>query len=210
MKSVAIVGATGSTGKEVVRLALSANYRVVIVARNPAKILPEKNVSIAKGDVTDYDSLELAFRNVDFVISCFGPANNRKIDKLLSIGAGNIVKACEKNQVQRFIFMSGFVQAPYSELSFATKMLMPIFRLIYKESYNDKVIAEATIQKSNLVWTIVRASGLNKSVPTRIYKAGINSKIYFVMLPYSDCALCLLDAIDEKEWFRKIINVGKL
>ncbi len=210
MKNIAIIGATGSTGEEVVRLALEANYKVIVMVRNPEKMQTKKNVTVLKGDVTDLESLELAIKNVDFVISCFGPANNRKIDSLLSVGASNLVKACEKNGVKRFIFMSGFVQADYSELSFATKLLMPIFRFIYKESYNDKVIAEATIQNSNLEWTIIRASGLNKSESTGKYKAGIKSKIHFVMLPYADCAKCLLDAIDEKSWIRQIINVGKI
>lgn len=106
--------------------------------------------------------------------------------------------------------MSGFVQANYSELSIATKLLMPIFRLLYKESYNDKVIAEATIQNSTLEWVIVRASGLNKAKPTGKYVAGIKTKIHFVMLPYADCAKCLLDAIEVKKWTRQIINVGKV
>lgn len=209
MKQIAIIGATGSTGKEVVRLALEANYNVTIVVRNPERIQPEKNVAVVKGDVMDLGSLELAFKNIDFVISCFGPANNRKINSLLSVGVSNIVKACDKNEVKRFIFMSGFVQADYSELSIVTKMLMPIFRLIYSESYNDKVIAEENIQNSSLEWVIVRASGLNNSQPTGMYKAGIKSKIHFVMLPYADCAKCLLDAIEEKKWTRQIINVGK-
>jgi len=29
------------------------------------------------------------------------------------------------------------------------------------------------------------------------------------MLPYADCAKCLLDAIEEKSWTRQIVNVGK-
>ncbi len=210
MKHIAIIGATGSTGKEIVRLALESNYKVTIVVRNTEGIQPEKNVTVLEGDVKDLESLELAFNNVDFVISCFGPTNNRKINNLLSIGAGNIVGACEKNSVKRLVFMSGFVQADYSELSFATKLLMPLFRIIYTESYNDKVIAEATIKNSNLEWIIVRASGLNKSQPTGKYVAGIKSKIHFVMLPYADCAKCLLDAIEEKKWTRQIINVGKI
>ncbi len=207
---IAIIGATGSTGKELVRLALEANYNVTIVVRNPERILFDENVNVLKGNVKDLESLQLAFKNIDFVISCFGPKNNRQVNNLLSIGASNIVKACESNAVKRFVFMSGFVQADYGELSFTTKLLMPFFRLIYKDSYNDKVKAEEAIQKSNLNWVIVRASGLKKAPPERKYVAGVKTKIHFVMLPYADCAKCLLDAIVEKKWTRQIINVGKI
>ena len=86
---------------------------------------------------------------------------------------------------------------------------MPLFRMIYRESYNDKVKAESTIQNSNLEWIIVRAAGLNNAEPTGEYTAGIKSKIHFIMLPFADCAKCLLDALGEASWTRQIINVGK-
>lgn len=72
----------------------------------------------------------------------------------MSVGASNIVQASEKNGVKQFVFMSGFVQSYYSELLFISNLFMPLFRLIYNESYNDKVIAEAAIQNSNLEWII--------------------------------------------------------
>ena len=68
MKQIAIIGATGATGKEVVRLALETNYNVIIVVRNLERIQPEKNVTVVKGDVTDLESLELAFKNVDLLL----------------------------------------------------------------------------------------------------------------------------------------------
>ena len=210
MKSIAIIGATGSTGKELVRLALDANYRVVLVVRNPDDIQPEKNVTVMKGDVTNLKSLEEALKNVNFVISCFGPADNRKVGTLMSTGVSNIVKACEKNKVERFVFMSGFVQADYNELSFLNKVAVKLLRQYYHQSYHDKVIAEASIQDSKLEWIIARASSLGNFPSTGQYKAGIKTKIHpFVMLSYADCAQCLLDAVTERNWTRQIINVGK-
>lgn len=214
MKNIAIIGATGSTGKEVVRLALEANYNVTVVVRNPSNVKPQKNLTILKGDVTDVKSLEIAFKKIDYVISCFGPTNNRKIDGLLSIGTSNIVKAFELNNVKRLVFMSGFVQADYKEFSLLDKLLVRLLRQYYHESYHDKVIAEGNIRNSKLDWVIARASGLSHSKPTGKYNTGINNTIYpFTTLSYSDCALCLLDAVDdavdEPKWSKKIINVGK-
>ena len=209
MKRIAIIGATGSTGKELVRLALEGNYNVTVVARNPAQVKPQNNVSIIKSDVTDLDSLIKAFNNMDAVISCFGPSQHRKVGTLMSEGTINIIKAIEINNVNRFIFMSGFVQADYNELSTVARLVTPIFRMIYHQSFHDKNIAEAAIQNSKTDWTIVRAPGLNHSQPTGKYKAGIKNKIYFGFMSLADCARCLLDAIDEKLWIKQIINVGK-
>ncbi|WP_017257693.1 NAD(P)-dependent oxidoreductase [Pedobacter arcticus] len=211
MKSIAIIGATGSTGKELVRLAIESNFKVTAVVRNPTKIELQKKLTILKGDVTDLDSLILALKDVDYVISCFGPTNHRKVGNLMSLGTLNIVKACEENGVARLIFLSGFVQSNGNEFSFLNRLAVKILQRYFYQSYNDKVIAESTIKNSSLNWVIVRAVALNYNVPTGKYMAGIKSKVYpFKALHYSDCAKCLLDAIAENSWNKQIINVGKL
>ncbi len=209
MKHIAIIGSTGSTGKELVRLALESNYTVTVVERSPNSTQSQGNLKVIKGDVTDLESLVVALENIDFVVSCFGPANHRKVGNLMSLGTTNIVKACEKNRVKRLVFMSGFVQSDGQEFSFFFRLAIKLLRLYYNDSYKDKVIAEAAIQKSTLDWVIVRASGLSHTQPTGQYKAGIKDKISFNLLPYADCAKCLLDAVEEKSWTRQIINVGK-
>ncbi len=210
MKNIAIIGATGSTGKELVRLALEANYQVTVVVRNPDAVQPEKKVTLMQGDVTNLGSLELALKNIDFVVSCFGPSDNREIGTFMSVGVSNIVQACEKNKVQRFVFMSGFVQANYNDFSVLNQLSVWLLRQYYHQSYHDKIIAERHIQHSVLDWTIVRATSLKNSAPSGQYKAGIKTKIHpFTMLSYADCAQCLLDAVEEKNWSRQVINVGK-
>jgi len=210
MKHIAIIGATGSTGKEVVSLALKANYKVTVIARDPSGIEPRNNLLMVAGDVTKIESLTKAFKNVDAVISCFGPANGRKPGNIMSVGTSNIVRACEKHGVSRLVFMSGILQTTGSELTFFNRLGLRFIRLFFKEVYKDKIIAETLIQKSPLNWVIVRAVGLSKSKPTYRYKAGAGLKVSpFNPLSYTDLALCLLDAVNEDKWTRQVINVGK-
>ena len=96
MKHLAIIGSTGSTGKELVRLALESDYTVTVIERSPNSTQPQGNLKVIKGDVTDLGSLVAALEDIDFVVSCFGPANHRKVGNLMSLGTTNIVKACEK------------------------------------------------------------------------------------------------------------------
>lgn len=210
MKHIAVIGASGSTGSEVVRLALEANYKVAVVERNPNRVQPKENLSVVRGDVTNLESLIAALKNIDVVISCFGPANGRKAGNLMSVGATNIVRACGKNEIKRFVFMSGILQATGSELTFLNRLGVKFIRLFYKEAYKDKIIAETFIQASSLEWVIVRAVGLSKSEPTGKYKAGIKAIVSpFNALSYADFALALLNAVEETKWTRQIINVGK-
>ena len=210
MKHIAIIGGTGSTGKEVVSLALTAGYQITIVARNPLSIEPRNNLTVVAGDVTNPESLKNAFKDIDAVISCFGPANNIKAGNLMSAGTTNIVRACEANGVPRLVFMSGILQSTGSELGFFNRLGIRFIRLFLKGVYRDKIIAEASIQESSLSWVILRAVGLSKSKPNGRYKAGIAIKVSpFTPLSYTDLALCLIDAVEEHEWSKKIVNVGK-
>ena len=215
MKHIAIIGSTGSTGKELVRLALESNYIVTAVERSPGSTQSPANLNVMKGDVTDLESLTAAFKNIDFVISCFGPSNHKKVGNLMSLGTSNIVKACETNSVKRVVFMSGFVQSEgeeffYPAFSLLTNLTVKLMRLYFNDSYKDKIIAEAAIEKSNLDWVIVRASGLSHSQYTGQYKAGIKAKVSpFKTLAYADCARCLLDAVEDDSWKKQIINVGR-
>ncbi len=211
MKHIAIIGASGATGSEVVRLALKANYKITVVERNPYHIEPKENLSVVKGDVTNADSLVEAFKNTDIVISCFGPANGRKAGNLMSVGTANIVKACEENGVKRFVFMSGILQTDGKELSFFDRLGIKLIRQFYKGVYKDKIVAETAIRHSSLNWVIVRSVGLSKTEAKGKYMAGPKLKVSpFNALSYTDCALCLLNAAEEIKWTKQIINVGKI
>jgi len=210
MKHIAIIGSTGSTGKELVRLALESNYTVSVIERSSNSNQSQGNLKVIKGDVTDLESLVVALENIDCIVSCFGPANHRKVGNLMSVGTTNIVKACEKNGVKRLVFMSGFLQSEGKEFSLLNNLAIKLLRLFFNESYKDKIIAETAIQKSTLDWVIVRAVALTQTQPTGQYKAGIKIKVSpFNALPYADCAKCLLNAVEENSWTRQIINVGK-
>jgi uncharacterized protein YbjT (DUF2867 family) len=76
MKSIAVFGATGKTGKEAVYQALKKVYKVIALARDPSKLMyprgsaPEKgdnsplidpNLTVIKGSVSDPASVRQVF-----------------------------------------------------------------------------------------------------------------------------------------------------
>lgn len=172
IKSIAVVGATGSTGKEVIRLALQKGYRITAIVRKPASITPSENLRVAAGDVTDRSSLLKDFKGADAVISCFGPARGWIAGSLMSTGARNIVVAAEKAGVKRLVFMSGILQTDGKELGSLDRLGIRFIRLFYREIYHDKVIAEASIRQSYREWVIVRAAGLQAAPGRGAYTAG--------------------------------------
>jgi putative NADH-flavin reductase len=210
IKNITIIGATGATGKEVIDSALKQGYNVTAVARKPDQIKPQQNLTVLSGDVTNADSLIKIFSKTDAVISCFGPSDNFKAGDLMSSGTKNIIDVCEKNGVKRLVFMSGILQSDGNELSLFNRIGQRLIRLFYRKIYTDKKIAENAIINSKLDWTIVRAVGLNDSEATGEFKAGENLSVSpFTPLSHGDCAACLVQAVEEKNWIKTIINVGK-
>lgn len=209
-KRVAVIGSTGSTGLEVIRLALQQGHLVTAVVRKPGSITPSEKLRVVKGDVTDYQSLVEAFADADAVISCFGPANGLKAGNLMSTGAKNIVLASEEAEVKRLVFMSGILQTGGKELSFLNRVGIRFLRMIYNKVYEDKVTAEAFIKQSSLKWVVVRATGLKDTAGRGTYTAGPRAPVSpFKPLSYSDCAACLVRAVKEPAWAQLIINVGR-
>lgn len=71
--TVAVLGATGSTGGLVVRALLQRGHRVRAVSRSRYPVADgEARVSSAQGDLTDEAFLRAALEGCDAVISCNG------------------------------------------------------------------------------------------------------------------------------------------
>jgi putative NADH-flavin reductase len=209
IKKIAVIGATGNAGKAVIKEALDKGYNVVAIVRTPQKLLPQMGLEIVKGDVRDVEGLILALQNVDAVISCLGPTQNFKPEKIMSEGTKNILNACISTDVKRFIMMSGILQPDRSELSFFNKIMVGIFQTIYKDVVSDKIIAEQAVLHSNLNWVIVRFARLKNLQSIGTYTAGPQARISILKpLPITDCAKCLVRALKEELWTGKVVNAG--
>lgn len=114
---ITVIGATGATGKKVVERALELGHEVVAVARRPEIIIPTTRLSVQQGDVFDIASLVKALANTDTVISCIGPTKNFSPGTVMSKGIPNILIACQRTGVKRFVMQSGITLSDGRELS---------------------------------------------------------------------------------------------
>ena len=70
---ILIIGATGGTGRELVRQALEQGHQVTALVRKPKKMkLEHPNLRVVKGNVHDYDSVESAMRGQSAVVCALG------------------------------------------------------------------------------------------------------------------------------------------
>ena len=108
MKKVAVIGATGFVGTQVVKELANRGYSVNALARNTSKIEESENVKAIAVDVYNTSELAEILKGNDAVISTFNPGmTNPNIFEDFLKGAESIEKAVEESGVKRFITVGG-------------------------------------------------------------------------------------------------------
>lgn len=150
---IAIFGATGPTGQELIKQALKNGYAVTAFVRSSEKLsVKDDNLTIIKGDALRYDDVEKAVKGQDAVLSALGVKPPSKI-KAVGPGVANIIKAMERHGVKRLIVESAFFMDEQSRKSPFVRLLTATFM---KGLFEDKKEQNKHLRNSSVLWTEVR------------------------------------------------------
>ncbi|MBI3005989.1 MAG: SDR family oxidoreductase [Ignavibacteriales bacterium] len=194
-----IIGASGGTGRELVKQALEYSHNVTAFVRNPEKIrLQHANLTVAKGNVLDPDSVDSAVMGQDAVLSALGHKKWFIKTTILSEGTRNIVSAMEKHGVKRFICETtlGIGDTRGRLGLYYTLFVIPVITYFY---FKDKEKQEHIIAESSLDWTIVRPGQLTNGRKKDVYRHGesIGSWIFTVHVSRADVAGFMLKQLTD-------------
>ncbi|NOT46645.1 MAG: SDR family oxidoreductase [Acidobacteria bacterium] len=200
---LAIFGATGVTGRELIRQALEAGHEVTALVRTPSKVDQNgENLHLIQGDVLDVAAVERTVRGQEAVLCVLGAGRQGTVR---SEGTRNIIRAMEKTDVRRFICQSSLgVGDSQGNLNFFWKYLM--FGLLLRKAYADHVRQEEFVMQSSLDWTIVRPAAFSKGPRTGNYRHGFTADAKGLTLKISpaDIADFLLKQLtDDDTYLRK-------
>jgi putative NADH-flavin reductase len=169
-----IFGASGLTGREMVKQALEQNYDVTAFVRTPEKFnIKHDNLKVASGDITNYESVERAVEGQEAAVSALGASSLLTRNPSLTEGVRNIVQAMEKNGVRRFVYESALgVGDSAADTNFLVRYF--VLPVILGRSNADHEDDERIIKASNLDWIIVRPTMLGNQPRTGKYKTGVH------------------------------------
>ncbi len=105
---VAVIGATGFVGQNLVNELASRGHEVVAIARNTSAIAEKANVTAKNADVNESSTIEAAVKGADVVISSFnaGWTNPNLYEDFLA-GSKKIQEEVKASGVKRLIVIGG-------------------------------------------------------------------------------------------------------
>lgn len=174
MKRIALFGATGRTGSEFLELALSNNYSIQALARNPASLqVKNANLQVIQGDVMDLASVKKVVAECDIVVSLFGQVKGSPKD-LQTRGTENILTSMHAYGVSKIISLSGG-GLPFPEKDepkFPDKMIRFIMKIAVPHILEDAIEHGKLLENSKMKWVIVRAPRLTMDPKKGEYRVG--------------------------------------
>jgi putative NADH-flavin reductase len=171
---LAIFGATGQTGMEIVKHALASGHEVTAVARTLAKLGEfQSKVKLVQGDVTDPNTVDEATAGVDAVLCALGHAKGSPPD-LFSKSSSNIVTAMNSHGVKRLVVLANIaVRDPGDSPRLYHRFLRFLLTLTRSQMCKDTVEGARIISESGVDWTIARAVILTNDPPSGKYRTGM-------------------------------------
>ncbi len=203
MSKIAIIGATGRAGSQLLEEALRRGHSVTAIARNTAKIGQRAGVTCRDVDVADSAALQAAVTGHDVVLSAahFAP-----------IAASAIIEPVKKAGVKRLLVVGG---AGSLLLPGGGKVIdSPGFPEEYRaEASAGGVYLETLRKEQDLDWTFLSPSAeFVEGERTGTFRLGQDELLVSSegrsWISFADYAIALLDELETPAHVRQRFTVG--
>lgn len=207
----AVAGASGHTGQECVKQLLGAGHEVTAIARKASSVLaPGRGLTTFDVDVRDAASVTAAVRGCERVISAVGIGASRETTTVYSAGVANLMSALKANAQARLIAVSA---APVGDRSKAALLdraiVMPILDRMFKASYDDMRLMEASLSETDQHWVVLRPPRLLDKSATGKWRVQAGQPPKGARsLTFGDLAAALIQCIDEPALTHQYVYVA--
>jgi putative NADH-flavin reductase len=171
---LAVLGATGSVGRELVTQALAAGHQVTaLVRRRPEPGEMDDRVALVVGDAGSADVVEQTVAGSDAVVSALGHAKGAP-DDILARSTANVIAAMRADAIDRLVVLSSpAVEDTVDRPGLFYRFARLVMRIAIASVVLDHREQAHLIEESGLAWTLVRGPVIFTDGPrTGTYHAG--------------------------------------
>jgi putative NADH-flavin reductase len=202
--NLAIFGATGGTGRQLVEQALEEGHTVTVLVRNPAAFpIQHERLSLVQGDVRDRARVETVVAGQDAILSALG-TNQRGPVSICTDGVERMLTAMNSSQVRRLLVVSAYGVAESHHRNLYNLLVWTSM----KEKMLDKERMEKLLEHSDIQWTLIRPPALTNGPRTQHYHTGTDLRISATShISRADVADFMLRSIDDTSMVGKALTI---
>ena len=173
---LALFGATGRTGRLLLRQALDAGHSVTALVRDRDKITTlHKKLRVLEGDVRDFGAVERAINGADAVLSTLGHRGLLP-STLVSEAVSHMVTIMERSHVKRIVTVASSGIMGESGLGMFLNVALASSQADHRRQFQ-------LLRDSDLDWTVVRPVVLTNGPQRgkyRVVKKGVPRRGFFI------------------------------
>jgi len=191
--NLTILGATGATGRELVRQAIDRGHTVTAIARRPDTLdIPDSGRLIrVAADVLDSDAIGASLAGSKIVLSGLGNVSGQD-PRVLSAGARAVVAA----EPERIIWLGAFGTG--SSASAAGPLTRTLLGLVLRGELGDKVAADGAVLAAG--GTVFHAGPLTNGALSETRRAldldAVPRRIFPARISRATVAAVMLDEVE--------------
>jgi len=202
---IVVFGASGGTGRELVKQGMAQGHEVTVFVRNPAAFTGGDRLHVVVGDALDGKAVGVAIAGQEAVLSALGGTLGD--ESLLPESMGYILQAMKRDGVRRLIVLgaSGVWPGAAKRLSAVAQIFLRVIQgTILKKPFQAQRAMAMRIQASDTDWTIVQPPRLlNKPGTGRFRIDGEALPAGGASIARADVATFMLAQLTNAEWVRK-------
>jgi len=206
--NVVVFGASGATGRELLRQGAEHGHRITAFVRNPAALdAGYRSLQIVQGSVQVRSAVENAIVGQQAVICVLGSRTLLRRDPAIVVGVHNIITAMELCGIHRFVYLSS--DSVHVSLKRSNPLRRLLLSVILHNPTADHELNERMIQESHLEWTIVRPPRLTNGQRTGRYQSGehVKSSGFVPQISRTDLAEFMLKHLADNSFVRKAVEL---
>jgi putative NADH-flavin reductase len=208
---IAVFGASGRTGRELVAQALARNHTVTAHVREPERFdLTGPGLRVVAGDATDPLTVESAVRGQEAVVCALGPGRTSTED-VCSRSTREIVEAMRRHGVRRLVCVTGaMIGHPRDRLvGWVYPLMARLLPRSQRRVLADRRRQEEIVAQSRLDWTLVRPPRLSNERATGNYRHGEGLVLdSFAHVGRADLAHFVLGEVERARYLRRGVAVS--
>jgi putative NADH-flavin reductase len=207
MTSIAVIGATGRTGRIIVDEALTRGHFVTAIVRSPDALgLLHPHLTTVTADINTAESLRGRLDGYDAIVSALG-ATGRGPTNVYSTGTAEIISAMRPGR--RLVVISSAGLAVPADAGIGARTFARLLHRIMRHTYADMNRMEQLLAGSELNWTAIRPTRLTDESAGGHPRTSLGATGRVgSSASRTDLAAYILDAIDDPRTYRTAVAIS--